>query len=154
MRTFKCNLDLFKSTEQKLRWDEDVDGTKFELYIPKWRVPEPTPPMISVKIYDANGIDPEQQLNPSQKMQLSNAGLTDDQIREIDTWLPVRWTVDQHSDRPIIAAVEFDGIHTQTVRYTPIGDPERWEVGQPYVPISVLPFDYPRRLILRVTWMY
>jgi len=42
MWTFKCNLDLFKSTEQKLRWDEDVDGTKFEIYIPKWRVPAAT----------------------------------------------------------------------------------------------------------------
>jgi len=154
MWTFKCNLDLFKSTEQKLRWDEDVDGTKFEIYIPKWRVPEPTPPLTSIKIYDASSFDPQQQLTPSQKIRLSGEGFTETQISELDTWLPVRWNAEPHSDRPIIACVEIDRIHTQTVRYTPTGDPERQEIGQPYVPISILPFDYPRRLILRVTWVY
>jgi hypothetical protein len=154
MRVFKCNFDFSKSTDQKLRWDEDIDGTKFELYIPKWRVPEPTPAIVSVKIYDASSFDPEQQFTPSQKIQLSEAGLPDDQIRELDTWLPATRNAEPHSDRPIIAAVEFDRIHTQTVRYQPTGDPERWEIGQPYVPISVLLFPYPRRLILLVTWTY
>ena len=61
---------------------------------------------------------------------------------------------EQHSDRPVIAVVTFDRIHTQTVRYRPIDDPDCWEIGQPYVPISELPFDYPRQLLLRVTWVY
>ena len=149
MRTLRCNLDLFKSTEQKLRWDEDVDGTNFAIYIPKWRVPEPTPPMISVNI-----VDPDQQLSPDQEIQLSTAGLTDDQIREIDAWPPVTRTVEENPDLPIIAAVEFDRIHTQTVRYKPVGEPDRWELGQPYIPKSILSSDYPKRLILLVMWKH
>lgn len=29
-----------KETENKYRWDADIDGVRFELYIPKWRVPD------------------------------------------------------------------------------------------------------------------
>jgi hypothetical protein len=155
VRAFTCNLDLSKSTEQKLRWDEDVDGTKFELYIPKWRVPEPTPHLITVKIADASKFDPEQELSPGKQCELSSAGLTSDQIREINSLLPVTWTNKPDRDSPIIAVVAFDRVHTETVRYSPIGAlPEDWEIGQPYIPISVLPADYPRRLILQVTWKY
>ena len=154
MRTFRCNLDLCKSTDNKFRWDEDVDGTKFSLYVPKLRVPEPTPPMIGIKLYDATGLDPSQQLTPVQRAALLKAGMADEQVSELDKWLPVSATKEPHSDRPIIAAVKFYKIHTQTVRYKPIGDPESWEIGEPYVPISALPFDYPLQLILRVTWMY
>jgi hypothetical protein len=153
MRTFKCAFDLSTSTDGKLRWDEDIDGTKFSIYIPKWRVPEPTPETIVVKIYDASLFNPEERLWPIQKRQLSKAGLTDEQIEEIDEWVPVRLNEELHSDRPITAAVKIDRIHTQTVRYTPIGHPKSWEIGQPYVPMSVLPRDYPKRLIIRVTWI-
>lgn len=154
MRTFHCKLDLVKSTERKLRWDEDIDGTKFELYIPQWRVPQPIPPLISVKIYDASLIDTSSQLSPSQIAGLMKAGLTAEQIREIDSWLPIERSPKDRLDRPIIAAVAFDRVHTQTVRYSPIGDPDVWELGQPYVPTSELGFPYPIRLIVRVGWVY
>ena len=65
-RDFVCRLDLFKSTDNKLRWDEDVDGIKFELYIPKWRVPEPVPPTISARAIDVSRIDINEQLSPVQ----------------------------------------------------------------------------------------
>jgi hypothetical protein len=33
-----------KETENKLRWSTYMnDGSKFHLYVPKWRVPEPWP---------------------------------------------------------------------------------------------------------------
>jgi hypothetical protein len=153
MRSFNCNLDLFKSTEQKLRWDEDVDGTKFEFYIPKWRVPEPTPQMISVKIYDASSFDPLHQLDPVQKFNLSKLGFKDDEIREIDKWLPLQCVLEPHSTWDITSVVEFAELHTKTARYRPILEPKYWEIGEPYVPISVLPSDLPRKLILRIRWM-
>jgi hypothetical protein len=151
---FKCRLDLIKSTEGKLRWDEEIDGTTFELYIPKWRVPEPVPPMISVKIYDGTAIDTSAQLSPSAKNKLISFGLSADEVRELGNWLPIERTPPDGLKRPIIAVVEFERTHTQTVRYSPVGDPKGWEIGQPYVPISELGFPYPKRLILRVTWEY
>ena len=41
-----------KETENKLRWSTHVeqDDTDFQLYIPKWRVPEPWPGRIIVYI--------------------------------------------------------------------------------------------------------
>ena len=150
MRTFQCKLDLFKSTERKLRWDEEIDGTNFELYIPKWRVPEPTPRMVSVKIYNATSIspsrllelghNPEGQLSHSDMLVLEKIGLNAEQIWE-------------RNDRLIVAAVKFYETKTQTVRYRPLGDPKDWEVGEPYVPISELGNPYPKRLILLVGWV-
>ena len=43
-------FDAAKETERKLRWDVDVEGTLFSLYIPKWRVPVPWPSRIFVSI--------------------------------------------------------------------------------------------------------
>ena len=161
MRTFHCKLDLVKFTERKFRWDEDIDGTKFELYIPQWRVPEPTPGMISVKIYDASLISrarlleighPNGQLSHGDMLVLETIGLTNEQIRGIDKRLPIGGTPRERKDQPIVAAVEFDRLHIRTVRYTPLGDLR--EIGQPYVPISELGDPYPKRLILLVGWVY
>lgn len=54
-------LKLSKETNRKLRWSTYVgeDNTKFELYIPKWRVPEPWPKCIRVIIQAFNS-DPFQ----------------------------------------------------------------------------------------------
>ena len=38
-----------KGTDSKLRWDADINGAPFELYIPKWRVPDPVPSVIRVR---------------------------------------------------------------------------------------------------------
>jgi len=162
MRTFHCKLDLVKSTDRKFRWDEDIDGTNFELYIPHWRVPEPTPRMISVKIYDATFISSSRllelgrrpgQLNHSDMLVLEKIGLTAEQIREMYVRIPIEGAPRERNEHPIIAVVEIDREHTRTVRYSPLGDPERWEIGQPYVPISELGDPYPQQLILLVGWV-
>jgi hypothetical protein len=36
-------MDPSKTTDNKLRWQADVEGVNFKLYIPKWRVPRPWP---------------------------------------------------------------------------------------------------------------
>ena len=164
MRTFHCKLDLVKSTERKFRWDEDIDGTNFELYIPKWRTPEPTPGMISVKIYDATlisrlrllelGHNPEGQLSHGDMLVLEMIGLNAEQIREVDIRLPIEGTPRRRNDHPIVAAVESYEIHTRTVRYRPLGDQKDWEIGEPYVPISELGNPYPERLVFLVGWVY
>jgi len=41
-----------KETDLKLRWEADVEGVAFKLYIPKWRVPRPWPTRILVRISD------------------------------------------------------------------------------------------------------
>ena len=41
-------LEAAKETDNKLRWDVDIDDTRFSLYIPKWRVPQPWPSRIWV----------------------------------------------------------------------------------------------------------
>lgn len=150
MRTFHCKLDLVKATERKFRWDEDIYGTKFELYIPQRHVPEPPPRTISVKIYDAALISRARLLelgrNPQGDMLvLEKTGLTTEHIREM---LPTEGT-----PNPIVAAVERHEDHTQTVRYRPLGDPKSWEIGEPYVPKSQLGNPYPERLILLVGWV-
>ena len=152
--TFRADFDFSRPTENKLRWHDSVEGTNFELYIPKWRVPQPTPPVISVKIYDMSGIDPMQQLSPVQRRDLIANGLTQLEIDEVAAWLPATPRSEEHSDRPIVAAVyvDDDRDHRSVVRYSPIG--EKPEVGQPYIPKSALPTRYPPKLILRVTWCY
>ncbi len=41
--------------------------------------------------------------------------------------------------------------HTKTVRYSPIGEPDQWEIGEPYVPFT-LTFDGAGRLRIIVLW--
>lgn len=43
-------MSLLNETDNKLRWEADVDGVSFKLYIPKWRVPKPWPDMVKVVI--------------------------------------------------------------------------------------------------------
>lgn len=41
---------------------------------------------------------------------------------------------------------------TKTVRYKPVGDPETWQIGEPYIPMSILPEPWPDRLNIAVAW--
>lgn len=46
-----------KETDNKLRWHADVDGVAFQLYIPKWRVPQPWPNRIRVFVSAATALE-------------------------------------------------------------------------------------------------
>ena len=156
--SFVCSLELNKSTERKLRWGTDVDRDQFYVYIPKWRVPDPTPANIYAKLYDISGIDPWQQLGGSEKRRLLMAGAAQEYIEQLEKLIPVNLPPPAQFDLPIVAPVDFDREHTQTVRYAP-----RWlrretkeaDIGQPYVPKSALSrAPYPERLLIRVGWAY
>jgi hypothetical protein len=150
MHTFKCRLSFAKSTDAKLRWDEDVDGTLFELYIPKWRVPEhPVPQEISVQMWMIPKAISVGVLPPSSSA-LLKAGVDFSEIGPLQELLPI---VCGPVEYPITSVVHIDRVHTETVRYNPLGDPKKWEIGQPYVPQSVLGFPYPEQLVLQVKWL-
>jgi len=125
-------LAFYKETERKWRWDADVEGTPFELYIPKWRVPEPVPKRIKVKIY-----------LPNEVVEYKQKYL----VREINRSPDLRMN-------KIYADVTYLREHTQTVRYDPIGDDKNWEIGSPYIPKSILPVEFPSTLQIIVEWLY
>jgi len=106
-------LDESKETEKKLRWDCEVEQTRFSLYIPKWRVPEPWPKIIAVQI-------------TKRRAECSDdANLTPEHV-ESDSTIRLE---------PIVATVRKVSVHSKTVRYDPIA--AVWEIGSPYVPDSM-----------------
>jgi len=108
-----------------------VDNTRFELYIPGWRVPEPIPPRVRVVIYLPGDELPDiSQLKPS------------DAVSEPD-----------RRQSPILAKVRFFRDHSKTRRYDPIGDPKEWAIGSPYIPDALLPAETPAELTISVEWL-
>jgi hypothetical protein len=127
-------LAVTKETDNKVRWDVDVDGTKFELYIFKWRVPEPIPQIIEVSIEPAD----EQRPGPLSAWDTESL------------WVP------------IITHLELVRWHTKTIRYRscapslaiPVPDTEdAWGIGigDPYIPIEMT-FGGADRLKITVRW--
>lgn len=114
-----------KETDNKLRWETDVEGVAFMLYIPKWRVPKPWPTRILVRISDAS--DP-----PLPPQQLFGSA--------------------QGQDRPIHAIVTRKVDHSRTVRFEPEGKPNEWEIGEPYIPYELLPNSSVQRVRIEVEW--
>ena len=114
---------ISKETKNKISWDTIVvsankDGSPgevdFRLYIHKWRVPEPYPKTIYVKIEPATLQDK-----------------------------PPFVSVDDVIDKPVLRKKPITSIihafkpHTTTLRYHPIGDHSEWEIGEPYIPYSM-----------------
>ena len=114
---------MSKETKNKIFWETtlistDKDGNPgeavFRLYIHKWRVPDPIPETIYVKI------------EPSQLQEK-----------------PKFVTVDEAAEKPklrsnpVIAIIHAFKPHTETLRYHPIGDQSEWEIGEPYVPYDL-----------------
>lgn len=102
-------LDEAKETFNKIRWDAYVGNVIFSLYIPKWRVPEPWPSSIWVKILPRRqgGDDAP---NLSQNDIESNS---------------------EFKQEPIVATVSRYSSHSRTDRYSPLGPVETWEIGSP-----------------------
>lgn len=57
-----------------------------------------------------------------------------------------------HGEGNIEVVVEFAKEHSETIRYRPVGNPEQWMVGEPYVPKTALPNPRPQRLLITVSW--
>ena len=122
-------LHYEKQTDNKLRWDAKVDDTQFELYIPKWRVPEPWPSKIFVEII------------PITTEQNNSGYMSSDKVKEDPTL----------ASKPIYADVVMKREHTKTIRYCPEGDKRNWEIGEPYIP-KELTHDKAERLRIYVEW--
>ncbi len=113
-----------KQTDNKLRWETDVDGVNFKLYIPKARVPYPWPKRILVRVCDIDQPSGNEAVQPD----------------------------DPTLERGITATVRKVREHTETVRFDPDGDPNDWEIGSPYIPFSLLPRRSAENLQLQVWW--
>lgn len=115
-------------TPNKLRWSVDVNGTQFNIYIPKKCVPIPWPAKILVSISKA----------------------------EAGNQTPI--TRRRNLKQPIIADVVFERTHGETARYKPEGGVNEWEMSQSYVPYEILdsvsPGSIPDRLRIEVKWSY
>ena len=119
-----------KETDNKLRWQADVEGVSFKLYIPKKRVPRPWPVRILVRVSDVLDTAQRQDRTPASTRKLGSSPL----------------------ERPIGAIVEKVSEHTETVRFAPRGDPKDWEIGEPYIPYSLLPSPSVKTLRIEVEW--
>lgn len=115
-----------KETPNKLRWSAQVeeDNAPFHLYIPKWRVPEPWPGRIFVGIEPFSGDPSDFAQSPC----------------DLD-----------NLDNPIKVLVERFKEHPPTVRYRQLGDKGDWQIGEPYIPKSLIPPDS-HFLIIEVKW--
>lgn len=111
-----------KETDRKLRWATDIDGTPFELYIPKEQVPDPWPGRIYVEIWSVDEIP-----QPSTVARTA-------------------------PDDPIVERVRWYRNHTRTARYRPLGDSSSWQLGEPYIPYAILNDPPQRDLLIRVRW--
>lgn len=115
-------LNASKQTPYMLRWDVWVDKTLFEFYIFKSRVPQPPPARIFVTI-EAFAGDPS----------------------EFTQSLCKR-------ENPIKVLVKpFEEHLPSTVRYRQLGDRGDWQIGEPYIPSSLIPRDS-HFLIIEVNW--
>jgi hypothetical protein len=122
-------LMYFKETENKYRWDADIDGAKFELYIPKWRVPKIVPQKIKVTIYFPPYL-------PSVSRLTRDFAKKDPDL----CTTPITSKIQHHSD------------HKKTIRYNPSeqNDPE---IGSPYFPIQLLPQEPVDNMVICVQWL-
>jgi hypothetical protein len=114
---------MSKETKNKICWETtadsvDKDGNpceaEFRLYIHKWRVPEPCPETIYVKIETST-------------------------LQQKPPFLSVEQVIDKPALRkkPVTAIIHAFKPHTETLRYHPIEDQSEWEIGEPYIPYNL-----------------
>jgi hypothetical protein len=115
-------LSQSKETDNKLRWSVDVDGVAFQLYIPKAHVPLPWPSRIRVV------------------------------VSHLDEPRPAALSRETDKERPIVAIVARKRDYTGTVRFAPPGEESEWEIGEPYIPVSLLPDPHVKALRIEVYW--
>jgi hypothetical protein len=126
------NLNADRTTDNKCRWDfhPDGDSAVFSLYVPKWRVPEPWPKFILVEFY------PSDEFIPPPDQVSGRMVMNDPSVRQ----------------RSIAALIERKAEHLHSVQFRPVGPKDEWEIGEPYIPRSLLPTDSPQMFRFRVDW--
>ena len=119
-----------KQTDKKYRWDAQVGDAPFEIYIPKWRVPEPCPATVTVRVYELH-----EYRRPLTSIRRSQALATPKLLRA-----------------PVVAELAFTEGKTRTVRYDPVVGDDLREIGSPYIPYALLPGPPPQKLVVVVKW--
>ncbi|MEQ1845839.1 MAG: hypothetical protein ABL983_09730 [Nitrospira sp.] len=56
-----------------------------------------------------------------------------------------------NKSQAIDTVIHWDSDCKNTTRYRPDGEPESWEIGEPYIPHDLLP-DAPRKVRIKVDW--
>jgi hypothetical protein len=121
-----------KETDNKYRWDAMVDNAPLEIYIPKWRVPDPYPQWISVQIFE-----PAASRCPIVVLHSKKEVEANQRLRLV----------------PITAEVTFTEVKELTVRYDPVlvGNDAR-EIGSPYIPKTLLDDPPQTQLVIVINW--
>ncbi|MCY7363237.1 MAG: hypothetical protein LH629_14405 [Ignavibacteria bacterium] len=119
-----------KETENKIRWDTFIEEVKFELYIPKWRIPDNPPDQIKCYFDFSNNLSIGKRLSKSE-------AIKDPELKK----LPIISKIIKHSDK------------TKTIRFDPDGNKDEWEIGSPYIPISIIPNGDTESAIIKVEWV-
>jgi len=128
---------MSKETKSKLFWSLLVTSAaqngnphevEFRLYVHKWRVPEPYPRTIYVKI------------EPSQIQQKPKFLSVDEALDNPDL-----------RTKPINAILHGFKRYPDAFRYHPIEDQREWEIGEPYIPYDFT-FGESEYLKLTIKW--
>jgi hypothetical protein len=129
MEKIFCEYD--KDTDNKHRWKAMVGNAPLEIYIPKWRAPDPRPLGISVEIFEPAD-DRCPIVVPHGK-------------KEVEANQRLRLV-------PITAEVTYKEDKTLTARYDPVleGNNAR-EIGSPYIPFALC-YSRPKRLVIVIKW--
>jgi len=123
-----CKYD--KETENMYRWKTIIDNAPFQVYINKWRVPDPCPSHISVEIFDL----PEypQSINYLyQEELLANPKLFSD---------------------PIVARITYNEKRSVTFMYKSDLNDDVHETGDIFIPQTLLGTLPPKRLVIVINW--
>jgi hypothetical protein len=118
-------MEPSKETDHQLRWRADAEDHAFDLYIPKWRVPQPWPRRILVHIRE---VEPSLKTSPANRSDPSSL------------------------ERGITAIVRRVSDKSGTVQFSPEGDKDYWEIGSPYIPYSLLPTSSAAAVQVQVWW--
>ncbi len=127
----KIICTYYKDTDGMYRWDYMAEHTKLEIYIHKWRVPDPYPSRISVEIFNRDGYSQS--------------------IYHLDR--REAYANPQLCYNPITAEVAFLENHTLTAKYDPVLGKGKREIGNPYIPYTLLSDPPPIRLVIVIKWV-
>ena len=119
-----------KETETMYRWKTIVDNAPLEIYIKKWRVPDPCPSHISVEIFELDE-GPRSINYLYQEELLANPELFSD---------------------PIVARITYNEKRSVTFMYKSDLNDDVREAGDIFIPQKYLNMLHPKRLIIVINW--
>ena len=128
MEKILCEYD--KETETMYRWKTIVDNAPLEIYINKWRVPDPCPSHISVEIFELDE-GPRSINYLYQEELLANPELFSD---------------------PVVARITYNEKRSVTFMYKSDLNDDVRETGDIFIPQTLLGTLPPKRLVIVISW--